>query len=71
MNHDTNRPCWTVKQLKDAMTRDLEMCHTAHERIMCKAINGRHIRETAQQWAQIRKLTPAEVAIASEFGFTN
>jgi len=62
---------WTIKQLKEAMLNDLAMCQTEHERIMCKAINGRHIREMAIEWAKKRKLTPSEVAIAQEFGYTS
>lgn len=68
-NFNTNQPCWTIKQLKEALERDLSMCQTNHERIMVKAISGKHIRESAIEWAKARKLTPAEVAIAQEFGY--
>jgi hypothetical protein len=60
---------WTIKQLNEQMQKDLDMCQTNHERIMVKAINGRHIREMAIEWAKTRKLTPMEVAIASEYGY--
>lgn len=60
---------WTIKQLQEQLSRDLEMCQTSHERIMVKAISGKHIREQAQQWAKERKLTPSEVAIASQYGY--
>ena len=60
---------WTIKQLKEQLTKDLEMCQTTHERIMVKAIGGKEIREKAIEWAKSRKLTPAEIAIASEFGY--
>lgn len=60
---------WTIKQLEEAMQRDLAMCHTEHERIMVKAIGGKEIREKAQAWARVRKLTPAELAIAQKYGY--
>lgn len=60
---------WTIKQLKEALDRDLSLCQTNHERIMVKAISGKEIREKAIQWAKERKLTPIEVAIAQEFGY--
>ena len=60
---------WTIKQLKEALDRDLTMCQTSHERIMVKAICGKEIREKAIQWAKERKLTPMEVAIAQEYGY--
>lgn len=60
---------WTINQLNDQMAKDLEKCHTEHERIMVKAINGRHIREQAHQFAQTRKLTPGEIAIATQYGY--
>lgn len=60
---------WTIKQLEEALTEDLTKCHTEHERIMVKAIGGREIREKAEEWAKVRKLTPFEVAIASKYGY--
>ena len=60
---------WTIKQLKEALDRDLTVCQTNHERIMVKAICGKEIREKAIQWAKERKLTPMEVAIAQEYGY--
>ena len=60
---------WTIKQLNDAMRADLEKCHTAHERMICEAVNGQHICEMANTWAKTRKLTPMEVAIASKYGY--
>jgi hypothetical protein len=60
---------WTIKQLHEQLTIDLSYCQTTHERIMVKAISGKEIREKAIEWSKIRKLTPAEVAIASEYGF--
>lgn len=60
---------WTIKQLKEALEHDLTMCQTNHERIMVKAIGGKDIRDAAEKWAQVRKLTPAEVAIAQEYGY--
>ena len=60
---------WTIKQINEAMQADLEQCNTDHERGMCEAINGKHIREMATVWAKTRKLTPMEVAIASKYGY--
>lgn len=68
-NLNTNQPSWTIKQLKEALERDLSMCQTSHERIMVKAISGKHIRESAIEWAKTRKLTPMEVAVAQEYGY--
>jgi hypothetical protein len=60
---------WNIKQLKEAMLKDLQSCNTDFERSMVKAIGGREIREKAIEFAKVRKLTPGEVAIASEFGY--
>jgi hypothetical protein len=60
---------WTIKQLHEQLAVDLTHCHTTHEQIMVKAIGGKEIREKAIQWAKERKLTPAEVAIASQYGY--
>ena len=60
---------WTIKQLNDAMQKDLMACHTDFERSMVKAICGKEIREKAIEWSKTRKLTPSEVAIASQYGF--
>ena len=60
---------WNIKQLAAAMERDLLLCHTATERAMVQAICGKEIRETAERFAKQRKLTPGEVAIASQYGY--
>jgi hypothetical protein len=60
---------WNIKQLKEALIKDLQACNSDFERSMVKAIGGKHIRETAIEFAKIRKLTPGEVAIAQEFGY--
>lgn len=60
---------WTIKQLHEQLSVALTYCHTTHERIMVKAIGGKEIREKAIQWAKERKLTPAELAIASQYGY--
>jgi hypothetical protein len=60
---------WTIKQLNDAMQNDLMACQTDFERSMVKAICGKEIREKAIEWSKTRKLTPGEVAIASQYGF--
>lgn len=60
---------WNIKQLKEKMIEDLNACHSDLERSMVKAIGGKEIREKAIEFSMVRKLTPGEVAIASEFGY--
>ncbi len=60
---------WTIKQLYDAMNRNLRDCHTESEYINCRAVCGREIRELAETISKSRTLTPGEAAIASQFGF--
>jgi hypothetical protein len=52
---------WTITQLKLAMDRDLEACHTETERLNVEAICGREIRDLASSLT--RKLTPGELSI--------
>lgn len=59
----------TIQQLKLAHLDDLKACQTSHERLMCRAINGKQIRDTAEQLAEVRSLTLVERAIAAEFGW--
>jgi len=61
---------WNIKQLKAALDADLDACRTPHERMTCRAIGGKEIREFAENMSKHRALTPAEIAIASMFGFT-
>ena len=58
---------WNIGQLKMALVNSLAQRQAEHEKIMCKAIAGKEIREKAILWASTRKLTPSEVAIASEY----
>lgn len=44
-------------------------CSLAHERIMVKAICGKEIKQKAEGFAKHRKLTPGEIAIATQFGY--
>lgn len=60
---------WNIRQLKMALLNSLLQCQTEHEKIMCKAMAGKEIKEKAVLWAKTRKLTPAEIAIASEYGY--
>ena len=60
---------WTIRQLKEALDRDLAQCNNAFEKSMCLAIGGKEIREKAEQWSKERKLNPCEIAIAQQFGF--
>lgn len=60
---------WTIKQLKEKLFLDLARCNTQLERDCCRAIAGAEIREKAIEWSRARALTPAEIAIAQEFGY--
>lgn len=60
---------WNIKQLHEALMRDLAACNTESERINCRAIGGREIVEKAYAFDQMRKLTPAEIAIAEQYGY--
>lgn len=60
---------WSIKQLYEAMQQDLLSCNSDLERSMVKTIGGKEIREKAIEWSKERKLTPIEVAIASQFGY--
>jgi propanediol dehydratase small subunit len=60
---------WNIKQLYEAMQCDLLLCNNDFERSTVKAVCGKHIRETAINFAKTRKLTPIELAIAEEFGY--
>lgn len=60
---------WNIKQLNDKRIEALGLCNNAFERSMVNAIAGKEIREAAENFASVRKLTPAEVAIAEQFGY--
>lgn len=60
---------WTIKQLQEALTKDLQSCNTQFERSMVKAIGGKEIRAKAVEFARVRKLTPIELAIAQSYGY--
>lgn len=60
---------WNIKQLKESLDNNLLLCNCQLERDCCKAIAGMEIREKAKEWSKTRKLTPAEFAIAKEFGY--
>lgn len=60
---------WNIKQLNEAMQKDLERCNTDFERSMVKAICGKEIREKAIELSRTRKLTPVEIAIAEQYGY--
>lgn len=36
---------WTAAELRAAMERDLALCRTDHERLMCRVICEKEIRE--------------------------
>ena len=52
-----------IKQLYTAMLCDLNSCQTDFERMMCKIICKKEIKEKAKEFKKIRKLTPVEMAI--------
>lgn len=54
---------WTIKQLYQSMLEDLNACKTDLERMICKTICTKEIREKAKEFKKTRKLTPVEVAI--------
>lgn len=54
---------WNIKQLYNAMLCDLNACQTDLERSMVKTICKKEIREKANEFKKIRKLTPFEMAI--------
>lgn len=54
---------WSIKQLYDAMLKDLNLCQTDLERSMLKTICKKEIREKAKEFKKTRKLTPQEIAI--------
>ena len=60
---------WSIRHLNRAMMNNLAQCQTEFERINVRAVCGREIRQKADEWSRIRKLTPGEVAIAESFGW--
>ena len=60
---------WNIKQLAEALNNDYAACNSDFERSMVKAIGGKEIREAAIRFAATRKLTPAELAIAEQYGY--
>ena len=54
---------WNIKQLYHSMLEDLNSCQTDFERMMCKTICKKEIKEKAKEFKKIRKLTEIELAI--------
>jgi hypothetical protein len=54
---------WNLKQLYEAHLRDLEDCCAEHEKMMCKTLNFKEMREKALEIKRVRKLTPGEQSI--------
>ena len=54
---------WNIKQLYNAMLCDLNSCQTDFERSMVKTICKKEIKEKANDFKKIRKLTPVELAL--------
>ena len=59
----------TIQSLFNAMLVDLEAAHSASERSMCEAINGKEIRELAMKESAHRRLGSRELQIAQRYGF--
>ena len=60
---------WTITQLENQLPQSLAYCHTDFERSMVRTIHGKEVRELAEKLSQQRKLTPGEIAIASQYGY--
>ena len=69
MSNQNRLPAWSIRHLEEKLQEDLMACNTKLERDCCKAIGGKHIRETAIEWARMQKLSPCEVAIAKKYGY--
>lgn len=63
-------PAWTVTQLERDLPRLLADATTDHERATIRALHGREVRQAAERYARQRKLTPGELAIAQQYGYT-
>lgn len=59
----TRRREWTLGAMYQAMQRDLEACQTENERINCRAVNVREIRDRAEQIRRHRPLTEFEQSV--------
>lgn len=60
---------WNIHQLESALQNDIAMCQSEFERINCRAIAGIEIRKLAIELRAQGKLTPAQYAIATKYGF--
>lgn len=60
---------WNIKHLQRGLEDDLKACNNNFEKSMVIAIGGRGIREFAEELSKTRKLTPAEIAIAAQYGY--
>ena len=60
---------WSIRQLKEKLNSDLLSCNSNFERYMVITISGKEIRQFAEELSAVRKLTPGEIAIASEYGY--
>lgn len=54
---------WTLVALNHAMQNDLKNCTTEHERLCCKTICQREIKDKAFEIRKTRKLTPGEESV--------
>jgi hypothetical protein len=54
---------WTLVALNKAMIDDLDKCQSESERINCRAICEREIKNKAVEITKTRKLTPGEMSV--------
>lgn len=54
---------WTLKQLYTEYLKDIELCQTQHERMLCRTICRKEINKLADKIKKERKLTPGEVSV--------
>jgi len=65
------KQAWNIVDLNRAMQADLMKCHTLNERINCKAICLKEMRELmSAKKAQGKKLNPGEVAVLEYYGIS-
>lgn len=60
---------YTIQQLYDLLQEELLMCNTEHEKIMCRTISGKEIRDRLKEIVSERKPTPTELNIGRMYGY--
>lgn len=59
---------WTLTQLRDALPHDLAACGSELERSNVRAFYRQDLKRSAEQFRNVRNLTPGEVAILEDEG---